>query len=292
MAQSNPLIPSGISQNCTAFLTSLNSNSGIQSCAQSLVSATQAYAPGSNSANPTAASMTSTLNTLCSSSDSCPASLINGILMNFYSQCNAELTTNPNTDVRRTYDVLYVMTPMKQAVCSKDDKGNYCVTEMSTSSSVGNSLFAVNGSDFPSSYLVESSDGSPVAKRASQVVLYPNTTTYASTNLPFLYLQPNLSSDKLCQTCTRNVLTSYINFEAAMPYGPGIANSMLLAGQTALYNAVQTTCGADFLSGTVSAAGGISGGVLGSGSPRTVSMAAESIFGVVAALAFGLVAAS
>jgi len=37
-----------------------------------------------------------------------------------------------------------------------------------------------------------------------------------------------------------------------------------------LYSAVQTKCGGNFLSGAVQAAGGISGGVLGSGAPRSV----------------------
>lgn len=289
MAQNNPLIPQGISQGCTDFFTSLNSDSGIQSCAQSFISATQGYGPGSSS-TPTAAGITSTLSTLCANSNSCPDSLIHGKLVDFYSKCNAELTSNPNKDVQRTYDVLYVMTPMKQAVCSKDDNGKYCVTETggSSSSAGGNNLIETPNPVDPK-YLVETSNGTPLSKR-DQVALFPNTTTYAASNLPFLFLQPTMSSDTLCKTCTRNIMTSYINFEASMPYGPGISNSQLLAGQSALYNAIQNTCGKNFLSGSVAAAGGLSGGVLGSGSSRTVSLAADSFFSVVGSLALGLAA--
>jgi len=38
-----------------------------------------------------------------------------------------------------------------------------------------------------------------------------------------------------------------------------------MGGQPALYQAVQTTCPAGFLSGSVQAAGGISGSIVGSG---------------------------
>jgi hypothetical protein len=207
--------------------------------------------------------------------------------MDFYSNCSAELTSNANQAVQRTYDVLYILTPMKQAVCSKDDNGTYCATEISSSSSSGGNVLLAAPPSFNPQYLVETANGSPASKR-DQAALVPNTTTYASSNLVFLFLQPSTSSATLCKTCTRNIMTPYMTFEAGVPYGPGLANSLLLSGQSALYNAIQQTCGKDFLSGSVAAAGGIKNGLL-SGSPRMA--VADSVLGTLSAfaLAFAVV---
>jgi hypothetical protein len=264
MAQ-NPLIPSGISESCKNFLTELNGDSSLQSCTQPLVAATEAYGPnGSGNKD-----LSSALSTLCSS-NGCPDSMLRNKLTGFYSSCGPELTSNPNNDVRRTYDVLYALTPFKQAVCSKGDSGKNCVTEMP----------APSGSDL-SQYLAQKSDG-------PQVAMYPNATTYTTSNILFLFLKPDLASDKLCTPCSRSVLLPYVNLESNLPFAYSITESML-KGQSALYDAIQQKCGKDFMGGAVQAAGGLSGG-LGSGSPRTVSMATESVLGVLAALAFGFVA--
>jgi hypothetical protein len=287
MAQSNPLIPSGISQSCTDFLQALNSDTSLQACTQPLISATEAYGPSASGNKAGAASVSSTLSTICSS-DGCSDSLLRGKLTDFYNKCGAELTSSPNDDVRRIYDVLYVVAPFKQAICSKDDSGKYCVTE-TPGPSGGKALISTSGEDSPlSKYLVATSNGA-LPKRQTQIAMYPNTTTYSSSNIVFLLLKPGLPSDKLCTSCTRNILSSYITFESNVPYAYGLDNSLMLKGQNPLYTDVQKTCGKDFLQGSVSAAGGISDGI-GSGSPRTVSMATESVLGVVAALAFGFVA--
>lgn len=81
---------------------------------------------------------------------------------------------------------------------------------------------------------------------------------------------------------------SYIEFETNVPYAPGLANSLLLGGQPDLYNAVQNTCGKNFFSGAVQAAGGLASGLLGSSSaaPRSIS---QGFMGVTTALV-GIVA--
>lgn len=60
----------------------------------------------------------------------CPDSSIRGWLSGFYSNCSAELTstTGYNSQVRELYDVLYVVNPLRKAVCAIDS-GNqeYCV---------------------------------------------------------------------------------------------------------------------------------------------------------------------
>jgi len=84
-------------------------------------------------------------------------------------------------------------------------------------------------------------------------------------------------------------MTSYISWESDVPYGPGLSSSTLLAGQTPLYQDIISTCGKSFLSSAVTAAGGISGGVLG-GASRSIGIdftgTVSSILGVAAALGY------
>ncbi|THH19178.1 hypothetical protein EW146_g1955 [Bondarzewia mesenterica] len=296
-ATSNPLIPTSISSGCTDFLTSLNSNSSLASCIQPLVSATADFGPSSNATgNASASAISSALNNVCGSSSSCDDSVIRGMLANFYSACPAELTSKSNSDVIRTYDVIYALTPLKEAVCSKDDSGRYCVTTLS--SIVSSSSVRVSTGSSSSSYIESIRDNlynpvssSSVARRAAedQVALVPNVTTYRESNILFLFLDKSLSSDKLCTTCTRNVLTAYMNFETSVPYAPGINNSLLLAGQSDLYSGIQSTCGASFLQGSVQAAGGsISGGLL-SAAPRSVDGKMATVTAMFGALLVGAV---
>jgi hypothetical protein len=67
-------------------------------------------------------------------------------------------------------------------------------------------------------------------------------------------------------------MTAYMDFEAKVPYAPGLGKSILLAKQPDLYQGIQNTCGQTFLSGAgVQAAGGLSGGSLPSGAVQTVA---------------------
>jgi hypothetical protein len=248
LAQSS-VIPSGISDGCSKFLTDLNSDKSLATCLSSLTTATSDYQPGSDALkNPSAAKIGTSLSSLCSSSvtANCPESLIRSKITNFYSACGAELTSNPNNDVIEIYDTIYAISPLTTAACSKDDSGNYCVTQ----------------AQLPAS--------SPSSADIQQVLASPdhtiNATTYSTYNIPFFFLQPSLPSDKLCNVCTRNIMTSYMNFEAKVPYAPGLAKSVLLRNQPELYTSIQTTCGSTFLSGAgVQAAGGLSGGTFSSG---------------------------
>jgi hypothetical protein len=169
------------------------------------------------------------------------------------------LTSNPNDDVIRTYDVLYSLIPFKQAACTIDDNGKYCITE--ATSNTKSDAVVVGTAKSTGSSLWESIGN--LRKRASDQTpaIVPNVTTYQATNILFLFLEPSLATSALCTTCTRDVLTSYINFESQVPYAPGLTNSLLLAGQTALYNAIQKGCGSSFLSGAVQAAGGLKAGI-------------------------------
>lgn len=275
---SSPLIPSGISQACTDFLNKLNNDKSLSDCTAALVNATSAYAPGSNAAtNSSAAKVGSALGGLCTSTidDTCPDNLFGDKITSFYSACSAELTSNPNADVIRNYDVVYSMIPYRKAVCSKDDAGNYCSTQSKLPDSTDQSLIQKT-----------------LALPSTSAGMLPNATTFSNLGLPFLFIQKSAPSSSLCTSCTRKVLNAYLNFESEIPYAPGLGKSPLLSTQVDLYNSVQSTCGSSFLSeaGVVKAAGGLSGGTLSSGTMQIsasgsgFAVASMGVFFIVSAM--------
>ncbi|KAF5366739.1 hypothetical protein D9758_006568 [Tetrapyrgos nigripes] len=286
-AQSS-LIPDGISDGCRTFLTQLNSNSDLLSCTQNLVKATANYGPGGNATSTSASAMGSALTNICSSSTSCDESKVRSALSSFGSSCTAELTSNKNDVVLRTYDVLYALIPMRNAVCSKDDSGKWCVIQIGSSSSPTTASVALANNAVDTSHKVDAAaiqeflwtkDASALSKRDDAI--YPNSTTFANNNVPFLTIQKDASYAQLCTTCTRNVLTSYINFESTLPYQPGLASSPLLNEQTDLYNGIKSTCGPSFLQGAVAAAGSLSDGSSDKNGASTLRFDAQALFAVV-----------
>ncbi|KAJ2914012.1 hypothetical protein MD484_g6409, partial [Candolleomyces efflorescens] len=236
-AQSTSLIPSGINPDCTTYLTKLNADTNISKCTTALGGALSAFAPGASSAS--ASAVTSALTNLCSDSieTSCPDSLLASAVPDFYSACSAELTSRPNAEVVKIYDLIYTLSPFRKATCSKGDDGNWCVAtaapiDGTTASTIQSALFTQTGDN-----------------------IIPNTATFTTYNLPFLLI--GADSANLCQTCTRNVLNAYIQHESSLPYAPGLTQSTLLGKQSALFAAVQEKCGASFMDNEVKAAGGL-----------------------------------
>ncbi|KAG6889684.1 hypothetical protein C0995_015432 [Termitomyces sp. Mi166 len=268
-AMAQLVIPSGISDGCSSFLTSLNTNASFTTCFSALSSATSDYTPGSAAAtSPSTAKIGSTLGNLCSSSvtASCPESLIRSKLTDFYSACSAELTSNRNEDVLSIYDVLYTILPFRTATCAQDDSGNYCATK----------------SKLPSSGQTAAQIQAALMSSSSS----PNFNTFGTNSIPFMFLSPSLASSDLCNVCTRNIMTAYLNFEAKVPYAPGLSNSLLLKSQTDLYSSIVSNCGSTFLSGAgVQAAGGLSGGTLHSGAVSAVAKSQGIIAVALGALA-------
>jgi len=296
----NNLIPTGISQSCSTFLNSFNSDPSMKTCTSSLIATTSAYAPGSNTASSSSTSqIQSALNSLCSAStsNSCPESSVREWLTQFYQSCSAELTSSPVDQVRTLYDVMYTLWPLMTALCSKDDNGSYCATKIPSASGLQNAISTTGGSSSSLTDIMNSlAQNTPtVSRRADTTALMPNTSTFQSTNLPFLFLQPAsgnqaaLQSSDQCTTCTRKIMAAYINFESDTPYGPGLGSSILLAKQQALYQAITTTCGQTFMSGVVQAAGGLSGGSLPSAATPNVVSATQGLVTVWMGLLAGAV---
>ncbi|KAI0920633.1 hypothetical protein AcW1_002319 [Taiwanofungus camphoratus] len=298
---SSSLIPAGISSNCSSFLTSFNQDSSLSSCTAPLINATSQFGPGANtSTTPTSSTVESALDALCSNTTSCSSTIIRSKLANFYSACNDELTSASNQDVLTLYDVLYSIIPLQEAMCTKDDDGKYCVMDIASSSNsstasasgVNNAAASSSGSSSSwasiTKYLWNNASSTTVSRRddtQTPIAILPNATTFSDNNILFLFLSPSLSSNQLCTSCARNILTSYISFESNIAYGPGLSASPLMKGQSALYSAVQSTCGASFLNGAVQAAGSLSHGLIGGAAPRAVS----SNTGMLSALMGGLV---
>ncbi|KAI6037970.1 hypothetical protein EDC04DRAFT_2570522 [Pisolithus marmoratus] len=283
---SNPLIPQGISSGCSSYLTQLDS-SNFTSCTSPILSALAQYTPGGN-ASTSVSDINTALNNVCASSVTaqCPDNVISAQLSSFYAACSQELISSPNKDVKRIYDTIYVIPPLRKAICSKDDSGKYCAAQLNKKT--GSVNVVTQGSN-PSSleqYLYTTQPDSTVTRRDSSSALIPNVTTYEATNLVFLFLEPSTDSTTFCVSCTRNILTPFITFESNTPYAPGINNSVIMGGQTALYSSIQSTCGVNFLSGAVQAAGGLSSGILSGDAPRSfshdVSVAISAILGAAA----------
>ncbi|EIW66090.1 hypothetical protein TREMEDRAFT_41126 [Tremella mesenterica DSM 1558] len=101
--------------------------------------------------------------------------------------------------------------------------------------------------------LFKNRDSAQVVEAATLIA--PNTTTYRNTMLPFLFLQPDMKAAQLCTPCAREVMVSYVKFEAAYPYTMGLASSAILGGQPKLWNAINGTCGPNFIAAIMSQVG-------------------------------------
>lgn len=270
---SSPYIPSGISSDCSSFLSTLDSDSSLAACATPLADATSSFASTSSPAS--AAAVSSALSSLCSASasSSCSQSSIRSELATFYSACTAELTgSSANVDVLRMYDELYVLNPLSTAICAKDNQGNYCVNQIPAAAT--------------SDSAVSSAIGSLTTSQSTLTV--PNAASYDASNLLFLFTQPSLNKTDLCTDCTRDVVSAYTNFMSSVPYSMGMSQSPMISGFGALYNGVVNTCGSSFLSGAVQAAGGLKNGGSSSGAESfaTVNLGAVGASLAAVAVAF------
>ncbi|EFP88751.1 hypothetical protein PGT21_033398 [Puccinia graminis f. sp. tritici] len=277
----NLRIPTTISQSCQDFLGHLNSNPNITSCTAPLLNATASFASGPKSV--TRDQVKKAFDGLCGSNSGsgCAPHMMYTILNQFSSACNLELQTGVEA-VRMAYDVLYILTPYRVALCSKDPTtGDYCPSVIAAavvngtaspasgksanssasdfgamvSSVFGDKLVTqLGGSSGPHPSLhtrdtvpQNSSGSNPSPGTSQQQVFNPNPDTYTNTNLAFLFLSAYLPDAALCKPCTQSVLAAYIGFEQATPHFGGLSSSGYLSGQLKLWQAVSARCGAPFI---------------------------------------------
>ena len=248
--QSDPLIPEGLGDSCKNFYEQLNGDTSLEQCLGPLQQATSG--PYS----------ISSLNSVCSAT-TCDAATIGTQLSQFQQACQDELTVSKMPGVIITYDSLYLINILPKVVCLKDTSGNYCLANSSTSSTKRASL-----------------------DRRQQTVFIPDAGEFNQKNIAFLGLQPDEPADKLCVPCTRQIMGAYTSQLSAVPYGPGLGNSLLLPGEPALYSAINSKCGSAFLGGEVQAAGGLATGA----APRSADGGFAFVGSAIAAAAAGAVA--
>ena len=135
------------------------------------------------------------------SSSSCSESAIRMWLAYFSGNCTAEVVTSPNQNVVMIYDLIYALNPFTNAVCAKDEFGQYCLGQSAGNSTTKPANGPTNAAQTP----LTNSDGSP------------NAQAFNSANVLWLGANPTMNATALCTTCTKNVLTSYLQFENAMP---------------------------------------------------------------------------
>ncbi|KAK4685901.1 hypothetical protein P7C73_g4231, partial [Tremellales sp. Uapishka_1] len=288
-AQNSTLIPSNVTTTCSTFLTKIDSDTTLQNCISPLINVTSSFSPTSTS-NLTTDTINYTLASLCKNTDGCSDTTVRQWLSDFYTACSTELTstTGYNPQVRELYDIVYVINPLKNAVCAIDSANqDYCVNEIRASLLSSANSTAAGTSNTTLLSLVALDTTSPVAFAAANLyisisstansltrrflstispradaqsvnIITPNATTYKTTNLPFLFLRPSSPSAALCTPCTREIMVAYIEWEYKVPYALGLSASPILGGQSALWSAIKSTCGTTFSTAIVSQAGSLS----------------------------------
>lgn len=248
-------IPSDVSAACQTFLSTLNSDRQLDACTKPLLAATKFY---SSNSTDSAAQLDSTLADLCSSNTGCDANIIRQRLDQFWQNCHTDLQ-NKNAVVQAMYDNLYMITPLVNSICSKDENNDYCLKTIAKAAA-SSSRVAVTKTRRD---LAEDEDEdqdeadqtvAELAKRQSTTTqnlggLYNETTTTTkpNTNAAFLFISSSSPKSILCSRCTQNILASYIKFETSIPYAIGLRTSEILAPQSDIYKAAKTDCGLDFV---------------------------------------------
>jgi hypothetical protein len=204
-------IPEGTSQVCKDFLNNLNTNSAISSCLNGLITATDTT-NGTSTSDMLANLCSPTFNTLCD------PTTIRSSLADFGDKCGADMAPADGSagkqEIINLYDTLYLIVPLKGAMCSKNSAGKYCVNEMNGSSSQKRDIYGRADSDTP------------------------DLASYSSSGLPYMFVTPSSNQDVLCSECTGQIMNSYVGFETVTPYALGIANSPSLSGQVPLWDKI------------------------------------------------------
>jgi hypothetical protein len=183
---------------------------------------------------------------------------VRNLLTNFYVACPGELTgSNPNNLVKNAYDTLYLFTPLKTAICSKDSSTNaYCVMSVPSATPSGFNATSLNSTSLfvssPSLSDVQNHLGIPISSNSQGIVRRastsaPNATTFRNTALPYLFMHPESSASTLCTPCGKAMFSSYVTWESNTPYALGLSNSPILGAQGDLWNSVTEKCGTSFM---------------------------------------------
>ena len=93
-------------------------------------------------------------------------------------------------------------------MCAKDTTtGGYCLSQLGSNSTAKAAGGMANAAQQP----LAGANGAP------------NAEAFSNANILWLGANPNMDAASLCTTCTKNVLTSYIQWESATPPAVNIA---------------------------------------------------------------------
>lgn len=253
-------IPTNISASCQTFLGTLNSDAQLDACTKPLLAATKYYSSNSTDSS---AQLDSTLTDLCSSNTGCDANIIRQRLDQFWQNCNTDLQSK-NDVVQAMYDNLYMITPLVNSICSKDNNNDYCLKTIAKAAASSQRTTSTNKTrrDLSEDDEEEEEEDeeepeetvAELARRQSTTGenlggLYNETVTTdtPNTNAAFLFISSSSPKSILCSRCAQNILASYIKFETSIPYAIGLRTSEILAPQSDIYKAAKTNCGLDFV---------------------------------------------
>ena len=246
-------IPSNVSATCQTFLSTLNSDTQLDACTKPLLAATKYY---SSNSTDSAAQLDSTLADLCSTNTGCDANIIRQRLDEFWQNCHTDLQSN-NAVVQAMYDNLYMITPLVNSICSKDQNNDYCLKTIAKAAA-SSSRVAKTRRDLDEDEAEDEEESTETVEELSRRQstsaanlggLYNETETTgsANTNAAFLFISSSSPKSILCSRCTQLILASYIKFETSIPYAIGLRTSQILAPQSDIYKAAKTDCGHDFV---------------------------------------------
>jgi len=228
-AQNVPTIPSGISQTCTDYLKAFNTDAKIQSCITPLLTATARFLPSANMQS-NKDDIKWAMDQMCDPKAACKQSDIQTAVTSFYAACQGELVSGSQPSVGTTFELLYAIIPMRNAVCSKSTDGSYCLSKAKKAGG-----HAKRADD---------------QAQMSQI----NPEVWNQNNVQYLFMDVNQSVEQLCTACTKQILVAYVSYENAQTFPLGISNSKILGGQKQLWQAITAKCPADFTNGILSSA--------------------------------------
>jgi len=155
--------------------------------------------------------------------------------------------------------VVLQATPMIGGVCAKDTDGSYCLSKAKK-------------------------NGGHTKRGDDQSLLQINTDDWKKSNVQFLFIDANESADQLCTACTKQVMTSYITYETALPYPMGVRSANLLGNQKALWTAINSKCPANYTAAILSSSNATPVNVNDVSAASGASNTVLSITGLVGAL--------
>jgi hypothetical protein len=245
-----------VTDGCKTFLQSFNADSKISSVLAPLLTATARFNPSSGQQS-IKADVTWALNELCDPKAAFKASDIQTTVTNYYSACQSDMVSGNQPDLTRTFELLYALPPLRNAVCSKDATGAYCLSSAKKNGGHADTQAPTN-----------------------QV----NLQSWSSSHIHYLFINADETPEQLCTACTKQVLTAYVSYENVLPFPMGMSSSVLLKDQKALWSAITAKCPADFTQGILSAANAVPVDISNVAAQNGASSVVLSTTGLVGAL--------